>query len=146
VILSLIGIIFSAYLTYYKIWLDSTPFCPVEGCNTVLESEYAVIFGIPVSVIGLLGFIAVFALALIRLMYPMDWNGIFLEFILLLALLGVGFGIYLTYLELFVIFAICVYCVVCFVLMILVLILVAVFYLALRKEPAAPAEGDDDAE
>jgi uncharacterized membrane protein len=43
-------------------------FCPfATGCDTVQDSPYAVLFGIPVSLLGMLGFSAYIALALIGL-------------------------------------------------------------------------------
>jgi len=146
VTLSLIGIIFSSYLFYLHYDLRAQPFCPVDGCDKVLESEYAEILGIPVALMGLIGFILVFALGLLRLIYPANKTEKFADYIFLVSVIGTAFGIYLTYLELFVINAICIYCVLCFILMICILILTAIFLFEVRKEPAPSAEDDENAE
>jgi uncharacterized membrane protein len=82
-----------------------TPKCVVGGgCETVANSRYAHLAGINVAVIGITGYVVLLIAALI----PGD-IGRFGGFIA--ALIGVGFSLYLTYLELFVIDAICEWCV-----------------------------------
>ena len=75
-----------------------------SGCETVAESHYAHLAGINVAVIGIFGYVVLLAAALT----PGD-AGRFGGF--LAALVGFGFSLYLTYLELFVIDAICQWCV-----------------------------------
>jgi uncharacterized membrane protein len=88
------------------------------GCETVAESKYSELAGINVAVIGIVGY----AFLLIAALLPGD-PGRFGGF--LTALIGFGFSIYLTYLELFVIDAICQWCVVSAVLMALSLAVAA---------------------
>jgi uncharacterized membrane protein len=88
------------------------PKCVVggHGCQTVAESKYSELAGIKVAVIGIFGYALLLAAALL----PGDaarFGGF------LTALVGFGFSVYLTYLELFVIDAICQWCVVSAVLM-----------------------------
>jgi uncharacterized membrane protein len=80
------------------------------GCETVADSHYSHIAGINVAVFGIFGY----ALMLIAALVPGD-AGRFGGF--LTALVGFGFSLYLTYLELFVIDAICQWCVASAVLM-----------------------------
>jgi uncharacterized membrane protein len=80
------------------------------GCETVADSHYSHIAGINVAVFGIFGY----ALLLIAALVPGD-AGRFGGF--LTALVGFGFSLYLTYLELFVIDAICQWCVASAVLM-----------------------------
>lgn len=144
--LSLMGIILSSYLLYIHYDVRSQPICPVEGCDKVLESEYAEILGIPVALVGLVGFVLVFALSLFRLVYPTNGTEKIADFIFLVSIMGTAFGIYLTYLELFVIHAICIYCALCFILMIFILILAAIFSFEVRREPQSSTVSDESAE
>jgi uncharacterized membrane protein len=73
------------------------------GCETVQTSSYATIFGVPVAVVGLVGYAGLLFSALLR-----GEAGVYLA--LLLALVGTLFSAYLTYLEVFVIHAICEWC------------------------------------
>jgi uncharacterized membrane protein len=75
-----------------------------SGCLTVAESSYSHLLGVNVSVFGIVGY----ALLLIASILRGDAArlGGFV-----LSLIGFGFSIYLTYLELFVIDAICQWCV-----------------------------------
>jgi uncharacterized membrane protein len=75
-----------------------------HGCETVAASRYAHLAGINVAVIGIAGYVALLAAALIR-----GDAGRFASFAL--ATIGFGFSLYLTYLELFDINAICQWCV-----------------------------------
>jgi uncharacterized membrane protein len=88
------------------------------GCETVAHSQYSHLAGINVAVIGILGYVVLLLAALV----PGD-RGRFGGF--LGALIGFGFSLYLTYLELFVIDAICQWCVASAVLMALSLAVAA---------------------
>jgi uncharacterized membrane protein len=89
-----------------------------HGCETVAQSHYAHLAGINVAAIGIFGYVLLLAAAVV----PGD-IGRFGGF--LTALVGFGFSMYLTYLELFVIDAICQWCVASAVLMSLALALAA---------------------
>jgi uncharacterized membrane protein len=75
-----------------------------HGCETVADSQYSHLAGVNVAVIGIIGYVLLLAAAIA----PGD-PGRFGGF--LTALIGFGFSVYLTYLELFVIDAICQWCV-----------------------------------
>lgn len=59
-----IGAAITAYLTAVKL-SNGTAVCPIEGCDIVLSSPYAYVFGLPLSLFGLLGYLSmiVFAVA-----------------------------------------------------------------------------------
>jgi uncharacterized membrane protein len=110
-LLVIAGLGVSSYLTYTH-WANVTIACSgFESCETVNNSEYAEIIGIPVAFLGALFYLALIAAALAWLWLrpqgpawpPMAFWG--------LALIGTLYSAYLTYLELFVIDAICIYCV-----------------------------------
>jgi uncharacterized membrane protein len=103
-----------------------------HGCQTVADSRYAHLAGINVAVIGIVGY----ALLLVAALLPGD-AGRFGGF--LGALVGFGFSLYLTYLELFVIDAVCQWCVTSAVLMALSLAVAAArAFLYTGRELGAP--------
>ncbi len=59
-----LGILNTAYITYNKLNATAVA-CPTSGCERVLESPYASVFGLPLSLFGLLAYLAmaIFALA-----------------------------------------------------------------------------------
>ena len=61
---AVLGILNTAYLTITKLTNGATA-CPSGGCEQVLSSAYATVFGLPLALFGLLAYIgmAVFALA-----------------------------------------------------------------------------------
>ena len=103
--LGVLGLGISVYLTILH-YEGGSPVCLAggESCATVQESEYADLAGIPVPLIGVFGYLTISAAAAIP-GDPGRFLGVFA------GLVGVGFSIYLTYLELFVIEAICQWCV-----------------------------------
>ena len=110
--LSIAGILVSLYLTYAK--LTATPLiCLDKGCGIVQNSKYSEIFGIPVALLGVLYYFAMF----IFVFKDME------KLAKLSAITGIIFSVYLTYLELFVIDAICTWCVISFFIVILITIL-----------------------
>ncbi len=108
-ILALVGIGVASYLAYVEITNVSAVCGPVGDCNAVQSSSHAVIFGIPVALLGFLFYLAILGLwAMIRFMsHSPTWTSTVL---LLLTVAGTLFSIYLTALELFVIEAVCAWC------------------------------------
>jgi len=85
-------------------------FCPfATGCDAVQNSPYAVLFGIPVSLLGMLGFTAYIALALISLRFGAAMRG-YLHALLVLSVVEVAFTSYMAYLQVAVIRAVCSWC------------------------------------
>lgn len=125
-ILVLVGLGVAGYLTWVH-YEGISPVCTTGGCERVQASSYSEIGGIPVALLGLIGYVGIG----ISLLVPGDL-GRGLTF--LLTLIGFGFSIYLTYLELFVIDAICQWCVASAVVMTALLITATVRLL----RPAAP--------
>lgn len=100
------------------------------GCETVQESEYAVLAGVPVAVLGLAAWVAVLALTL--------WGSELARTLTAaLALSAAAFAAYLVALQLFVIDAVCVWCIVNDVLLVPLLALLAL----LRLRTAGPRGG-----
>jgi uncharacterized membrane protein len=103
--LALLGIAIAGYLT----WVHYAGLKPVclsggGGCEKVQSSQYADVAGIPVALLGLIGYLGI----LVSLWLRGD-KGLALG--VLLTLIGLGFSAYLTYRELFTIDAICQWCV-----------------------------------
>ena len=98
--LALLGLAISAYLTWVH-YADVEPFCTgISDCERVQTSDYAELAGIPVAVLGLVGYAAILVSLWLRV-----------EITVLLAYVAVGFSAYLTWAELFEIDAICQWCV-----------------------------------
>ena len=115
-VLALAGLGVSGYLTVVRFSGDD-PVCLVGGgCHTVQQSDYSELAGIPVAVLGLVGYGALL-LAAILPGQPGRALGLFT------ALVSFGFSAYLTFAELFIIEAICAWCVTSAVLITLALIL-----------------------
>jgi uncharacterized membrane protein len=110
-VLSLAGIGASGYLTYAR-WFDKSVACAgFHSCNAVAESSYSHMGLIPVAFLGLLGYVAILAVAAFWLRVGDRWGDWPLLLIWGMALGGAAYSAYLTYLELFVIDAVCIWCV-----------------------------------
>lgn len=84
-----------------------------HGCQTVAESSYSHLLGVNIAVFGVVGYVLLLGCALLR------GDGARMTGFLL-ALVGFGYSVYLTYLEAFKIEAICQWCVGSAVLMTLI--------------------------
>ena len=110
-ILSLVGAFLAFYLLAANLgWTPPVP-CGTGDCATVQSSEYARVGPVPVSGIGLAGYVALLALALAGLQHRLSRSRLIPFLLFGGALLGVLFSGYLTYLEAAVIKAWCRYCV-----------------------------------
>ncbi|HXE57895.1 MAG TPA: vitamin K epoxide reductase family protein [Gemmatimonadales bacterium] len=124
-VLSLLGILVSAYLYLYKIGAIGTLACGAGGCETVQSSPWSRFLGIEVALYGVVGYLGLLVVSLVGLQPRQEARRWPDDLVALMSGVGVGFSLYLTYLELFVIEAICRWCVVSAVL------IGAIFVLAL---------------
>lgn len=109
-VLVLLGIGVAGYLTYVH-YAGVAPVCSIShGCEKVQESQWSELAGVPVAVLGLVGYV----LLLASLFVPGE-HGLLAG--AAIALVGFGFSAYLTYRELFSIHAICQWCVASAILM-----------------------------
>ena len=109
-VLALAGGALAGYLTIVH-YRESLLVCSgVSDCETVQTSKYAEVAGIPVALMGLVMFLVILGLTIARVVRP-DLVDTATVAIFVLVAAGIGFYIYLTYLELFVIDAICQWCV-----------------------------------
>ena len=101
---AVIGLGIATYLTIVH-YAGGSPVCAIaHGCETVQKSDYAKLAGIPVAVLGLLGYVGILA-ALIRDDETSRSAAAFLSIV------GFGFSAWLTYTEIAIIDAICIWCV-----------------------------------
>src|SRR4051812_5089941 len=61
---SIVGITDTLYLSWDHI-LGILPACAIGGCEIVLNSKYSVIFGVPLSYVGLVYYVYLLALAIL---------------------------------------------------------------------------------
>ena len=132
-VLCLIGIGVAGYLTYTHYAGLKVVCLSSGGCETVQTSVYSKLDGVPVALLGLLGYIGILISLAIRgdLGRATGFG---------LALVGFLFSMYLTYRELFTIKAICQWCVGSAVLMTVLVILTTIRFLRAETEPVTPAK------
>ena len=106
-ILGFLGFFVATYLTilHYK---NIIPPCSITtGCETVLNSKYAVIFGVPVSLLGSLFYLTIIILCVLLLTH---YKQVFLKLFYIATVLGFIFSITLIGIQAFLIHAFCQYC------------------------------------
>lgn len=116
--LAAFGAVITAYLTVVKL-TGGTAACPITGCDKVLESPYAVVFGLPLALFGFLAYTIMAGMAVSPwLINPEthkslrtkteDWTWLL---IFAQASAMMVFSGYLMYLMAFVIKSLCIYCI-----------------------------------
>ena len=110
-VLSLLGIGVASYLTYTHYNHDALV-CSIGDCGTVQSSEYATIGPIPIAILGLGMYVAVATTALARQLArgPLTFENWTIAS-WAVAVSGLLYAGYLTYVEIWVIDAICQWCV-----------------------------------
>jgi uncharacterized membrane protein len=104
VVLAVVGLGVASYLTYVH-YAGIKPACTAgESCTKVQTSVYSKLAGVPVALIGLIGYVAIVA----SLLVPEDETSRLAT--MAFTLVGFGFSAYLTYRELFSIHAVCEWC------------------------------------
>ena len=108
-IFSILGILLSGYSLYHH-YSTSKGICDINeklSCDVVNRSIYSEIFGIPVALIGILGYLC---LALVSYIMIKNNSNDFKDLLFLSSLLGLLFSAYLTYVEAFKLYTFCPLC------------------------------------
>ncbi len=130
--LAIVGVLVSIYMTIFKLTENPGMCLGNGGCSVVNNSIYAEVYGVPVAVIGVGGYIAILVSLLLRTRAPFfEASGTMIVFGL--ALVGFLFTVYLIYVEVALIYALCPFCVTSQVTM---TILFIISLIALAREPA----------
>ena len=104
IVVALAGLAIAGYLTIIH-YAGADPVCAIaHGCATVQKSSYAEFAGLPVALLGLLGYVAILG-SLVK-----D-NETTRSVTALLAIVGLAFSAWLTYVEIWELDAICIWCV-----------------------------------
>ncbi len=107
-LVALAGAAISSISLYHHFATSKTSFCNFSesfNCDIVNRSTYSTVLGMPVALIGILGYLLILALATIyrdKTETPV--------MLLVVSSGGLGFALYLTYIEKFVLAAWCVLC------------------------------------
>lgn len=124
--LCLVGLGVSLYMAFVETTHTTAVCGPVGDCNTVQQSEYALLFGrLPVGVLGVLGYTAMLVAWAGRRWGRGQLAALAGLALLAMALCGTLFSIYLTFLEPFVIGATCMWCLTSASCMALILLILA---------------------
>lgn len=110
-VIAAIGLVVATYSFFHNQGFASGEFCKVGetfDCDVVNKGPYSKIFGVPVSLIGILGYAFLFAAAWLKRREPKD--RLLTAFLVGPATLGFGFTLYLTGLEAFVLQTWCLLC------------------------------------
>jgi len=107
-LVAVLGAVVSAVSLYHHFGSSKTSFCDLGqafNCDLVNRSQYSTMAGIPVALIGIVGYSLIVALATI---YREKAETPFM--LLAASLIGLGFALYLTYIEARVLHAWCILC------------------------------------
>lgn len=139
--LTLLGLGVATYLTIAH-YSGGTTICPLHGgCETVQHSTYSQLDGIPVALIGLIGYVLILGVLLV----PSSETTRLILVVLTVG--GFGFSAYLTGRELFSIHAICPWCVSSAIIMTILACLAVWRFLRGEDAPSeAPASGASSAD
>jgi uncharacterized membrane protein len=131
--LAVIGLGVASYVTYVH-YAGIKPICSAGGsCATVQSSVYNNVLGVPVALIGLLGYIAILA----SLFAPESENSRLAT--TLMTVVGFAFSAYLTYREAFSIHAYCEWCLSSAAVMTILACLSTLRFLRVAPELGGPA-------
>jgi len=107
-VLALAGIVVSSVSLRNHYATSATTYCDVGenfNCDIVNRSAYSVVLGIPVALIGIIGYVALLGLStLYRAKAETP------TMLLIASVAGLGFALYLTYIEGFVLGVWCILC------------------------------------
>ena len=126
-----LGMLVSAYMTVYKLTDNQTMCLGNGGCSVVNSSVFSEVYGIPVALIGFLGYSAILAVLILASRSTLLGSNASL-LVFGLCLTGFLFTVYLIYVEIALIRALCPFCLASQAIM---TILFAISVILLVREP-----------
>ncbi|MGH7504055.1 MAG: vitamin K epoxide reductase family protein [Longimicrobiales bacterium] len=135
-VLALAGLLLAAYMFMYKLGVIPTLACGEGGCDAVQNSPFAVFLGVPVPLLGIIGYGLILTLAIAGIQPRfIDDRRIALALLATCAI-AAAYTLYLNYLEAFVIRAWCRWCIGS------AIIVTALFLLSLAEIPRLRREAE----
>lgn len=135
-ILAVLGIAVSSVSLDHHFRKSKTTYCDFGqsfNCDIVNRSEYSTVAGVPVALIGILGYAALLAFATFY-REKAETPGI----LVIGSIVGLSFALYLTYVEKYVLFAWCILCLTSLAVIFLISILsVALLMRSMRTLPTS---------
>jgi uncharacterized membrane protein len=131
-LLAVAGAVVSSLSLYHHYGTSKSAYCDFAtgfNCDIVNRSIYSVVLGVPVALIGILGYAAILMLSTLyrtRTTTP--------AMLLLGSVAGLGFALYLTYVEKFVLAVWCILCLSSLSVIFLITVLAAIFIVRSRRE------------
>jgi len=107
-VLAVLGIAVSSVSLDHHFRKSKTTYCDFGqsfNCDIVNRSEYSTVAGVPVALVGILGYAALLAFSTFY-REKAETPGI----LVIGSLVGLGFALYLTYIEKYVLYAWCILC------------------------------------
>jgi vitamin-K-epoxide reductase (warfarin-sensitive) len=125
-VLALAGAVVSSVSLYHHYGKDKTTYCDFGenfNCDIVNRSPYSKLAGVPVALIGILGYLSLLALATFY-RDKAETPGM----LLLAATVGLGLAFYLTYIEAYVLATWCILCLSSLTVIVLITVLSSVLF------------------
>ena len=123
--LSVLGLLVAIYMTIFKLTNNENMCIGSHGCSIVNASGYSSIRGIPVAVVGVLGYLSILAVFYLeRKPGFFQINGTMIQFAITLT--GFLFTVWLVYVEVALIKAYCPFCITSQISMTLIFILTVI--------------------
>jgi len=135
-LISLAGVGVSSVSLYHHFGSSKTSYCDFGesfNCDIVNRSTYSTVLGVPDALIGILGYASLLALATVyrtKAETP--------AFLLIASVVGLGFALYLTYIEAFVLATWCILCLSSLCLIVLITILSSWLAASSMRRQSAP--------
>ena len=110
ILLAVLGILLSGYSTLTHYSKDASAFCDINqkfSCDIVNKSIYSELYGVPVAILGIIGYALLLGLTLL---FKKKKEKNLKMLLITTSGLAVLFSIYLTYIEAFVLYTYCVVC------------------------------------
>lgn len=123
-ILAIAGVAVAGFLSYVHYNVGALV-CGIGDCQIVQSSRYSEMFGIPIAIYGLLMYVSIIVLIIVR-STMIEIEDLANTAILVLLIAGTIYAAYLTYLEIEVIRAICQWCVISAIITVFLLIVESV--------------------
>lgn len=129
-VFAVIGLLIAAYTTYVHYKGFQSLICVGahnghSSCETVQSSVYSRVIGIPVALLGLIGYGAI----LVTLLFTRLPQDLAKAAAFLISLIGFGFSLYLSYREVFTLHEICEWCVASAICMTVLMVLTGIRFL-----------------